>query len=82
MPTLSITLPSDVLARAEESARKENRTISELAVEALRHYERTRWWEAMNSFGRAKAAERSLTEADVVTAVNEVRRRRATPPPD
>ncbi len=34
--TLSITLPPKMLARAEEIARKENRTMSELVREALR----------------------------------------------
>ena len=66
-----------MLARAEEIARKENRTVSELVADALRQYERTRWWDSMNSFGRALAEERGLTEADVVSAVKDVRRRRA-----
>mgnify|MGYP003701088637 CR=1 FL=1 len=75
--TLSITLPPEMLARAEEIARKENRTMSELVREALRRYERTQWWDGMNTLGRAKAEERGLTEADVVSTVREVRKRRA-----
>lgn len=43
--TLSITLPPEMLARAEEMARNEHRTMSELVREALRHYERTQWWD-------------------------------------
>ena len=75
--TLSVTLPPEMLARAEEIAKKENRTMSELVREALRQYERTQWWDNMNAFGRARAEEIGLTEADVVPAVKEVRRRRA-----
>ena len=74
--TLSITLPPDMLARAEEIARKEHRTMSELVREALRQYERTQWWDSMNAYGRTKADELGLTEADVVSAVNDVRARR------
>ena len=75
--TLSITLPPEMLTRAEEIARKEHRTMSELVREALRQYERLQWWDSMNAYGRPKAEERGLTEADVVPAVQEVRRRRA-----
>ena len=75
--TLSITLPPEMLTRAEEIARKEHRTMSELVREALRQYERTQWWDSMNAYGRPKAEERGLTEADVVSAVREVRKRRA-----
>jgi predicted transcriptional regulator len=37
--TLSVSLPPAQLERAERLARKENRTLSELVREALRHYE-------------------------------------------
>ncbi len=36
--TISITLPPDLLLKAQELAREESRTISELFREALRHY--------------------------------------------
>lgn len=75
--TLSITLPPEMLTRAEALARQENRTMSELVREALRHYERTQWWNRMNAYGRAKADELGLTEADAVTAVKAVRRARS-----
>jgi CopG family transcriptional regulator / antitoxin EndoAI len=74
--TLSITLPPEMLARAEDMARKENRTMSELLREALRHYERTQWWNGVNAFGSAKAKEIGLTEADVDSAVKTVRKQR------
>ena len=56
--------------------RKEHHTMSEPIRKALRQYERKDWWEDMNAYGRAKAAERGLTEADVVPAVNAVRKQR------
>jgi predicted transcriptional regulator len=37
--TLSVSLPPAQLKRAERLARKEDRTLSELIREALRHYE-------------------------------------------
>jgi CopG family transcriptional regulator/antitoxin EndoAI len=69
--------PTEMLTRAEELARQENRTMSELIREALRHYERSQWWNRMNAYGRLKADERGLTEADAVSAVKAVRRVRA-----
>jgi predicted transcriptional regulator len=69
-----------MLSRAEQLAQRENRTMSELVREALRHYERKKWWEEMNAYGRAKAEELGLTVADVVPLVNEVRRQRRARP--
>ncbi len=71
--TLSITLPSEMLARAAEMAKREHLTMSELVREALREYERKNWWAEMNAFGQATAAERGLTKADVEKVVREVR---------
>jgi predicted transcriptional regulator len=36
--TVSITLPPELLAKAQDRARSEHRTMSELFREALRHY--------------------------------------------
>jgi predicted transcriptional regulator len=82
--TISITLPPEMLNRAERIARKEHRTMSELIREALRHYERRNWWEEMNAYGR-RTAERAgvRSEDDVVSAIHDMRRqtraRRRTP---
>lgn len=75
---MSITLPPEMLKSAVKLAKKEHRTMSELVREALREYERKRWWEEMNAYGRAKAKELGLTEDDVVRLVKEVRRERRT----
>lgn len=36
--TVSITLPPELLLKAQETAQREHRTMSELMREALRHY--------------------------------------------
>jgi CopG family transcriptional regulator/antitoxin EndoAI len=72
--TLSITLPPEMLARAEAIAKREHRTMSELVREALRHYERLSQWVEMNAFGQMKAAELGLTENDVLPITKTVRK--------
>ncbi|MFZ0313923.1 MAG: ribbon-helix-helix protein, CopG family [Candidatus Korobacteraceae bacterium] len=72
--TLSITLPPEMLSRAEALAKREDRTMSELIREALRYYERQRWWEETTVFGRSSAAATGIkNEDDVVRAVHEYR---------
>jgi CopG family transcriptional regulator / antitoxin EndoAI len=72
--TLSITLPPEMLARAEEIAKKESRTMSELIREALRHYERKNWWDETNSYGRTTAQVAGVnSEQDIVDAVHALR---------
>ena len=72
--TLSITLPPEMLTRAAALAKKENRTMSELVREALRHYERDRWWDQVNAFGRKTAEAAGVrTEDDVLRAIHELR---------
>lgn len=75
--TLSITLPPEMLTRAAALAKKENRTMSELVREALRHYERDRWWDHVNALGRKTAEAAGVrTEDDVVRAIHELRRQK------
>ena len=71
--TLSITLPPDMLKRAQSIAKKESRTMSELIREALRHYERRAWWDGVNAYGRARAERQGIREEDVDRLVHEVR---------
>jgi predicted transcriptional regulator len=65
-----------MLSRAERLAAQESRTMSELVREALRHYERSKWWDETNAYGRAKANALGLTESDVVPLVKQVRKER------
>jgi CopG family transcriptional regulator / antitoxin EndoAI len=71
--TLSVTLPPDMLKRAQSIAKKESRTMSELIREALRHYERRSWWDEVNAYGRAKAERQGIREEDVDRLVHELR---------
>ena len=81
--TLSITLPPEMLSRAEKLARKENRTMSELVREALRFYERERWWQEVNAYGRERANALGIREEDVERLIEEARReKRGTRSPD
>jgi CopG family transcriptional regulator/antitoxin EndoAI len=71
--TLSVTLPPDMLKRAQSIAKKESRTMSELIREALRHYERRSWWDEVNAYGRSSAERQGIQEEDVDRLVHEVR---------
>ncbi len=70
---VSITLPPEMASEAARLARRENRTMSELMREAFRRYKRQREWDEANAYGRAKAKELGITEADVVRLIQESR---------
>lgn len=72
--TLSVTLPPEMLSRAEKLAKRENRTMSELVREALRYYEQQRWWGEINAYGRTRAEAMGVSEADVDSLIHEARR--------
>jgi CopG family transcriptional regulator / antitoxin EndoAI len=72
--TLSVTLPPEMLKRAQSIAKRESRTMSELVREALRHYDRRVWWDEVNAYGRRRAEERGVREGDVERLVHESRR--------
>ena len=72
--TLSVTLPPEMLKRAQSIAKRESRTMSELVREALRYYDRRAWWDEVNAYGRQRAEERGLREGDVERLVHESRR--------
>jgi len=75
--TLSVTLPPDMLKRAQSIAKKESRTMSELIREALRHYERrshvSSMWADVNAYGRAQAERQGIREQDVDRLIHEAR---------
>lgn len=71
---LSVTLPAPMLEEAQELARQENRTMSELVREALRHYQKQKRWETITSIGRASAQRLGIqNEEDVVRLIHEFR---------
>jgi CopG family transcriptional regulator / antitoxin EndoAI len=72
---LSVTLPSPMLLEAQELARQENRTMSELVREALRQYQSRKRWEMIGVLGRASAEMLDLkTEEDVVRLIHDFRK--------
>jgi len=72
--TLSVTLPPEMLKRADALAKRESRTMSELIREALRRYEQRSWWDEANAYGRQRAESRGIREQDVDRLIHAVRR--------
>ena len=73
----SITMPPDLAKQAERLAKKENRTMSELMREALRRYQAEQYkkqLQDLNAYGRAKAKELGVREADVVAVIHQLRK--------
>lgn len=74
--TVSITLPPELLLKAQELATREHRTMSELFREALRRYMTSdREWESL--LARTRATGKSLgiaSEGDVERLSDEFRR--------
>ena len=83
--TLSVSLPPAQLKRAERLAKRENRTLSELVREALRHYEQKQEAPINNDLIAAlravqESAKRAgldkLTEGEIDAEVTATRRAR------
>jgi metal-responsive CopG/Arc/MetJ family transcriptional regulator len=79
---LSITLPQPMLQEAQELARRENRTMSELVREALRSYQRQQAakdrWEALTQLVETSTSHLGLKdEEDVVSLIHDFRREHA-----
>jgi predicted transcriptional regulator len=73
MAERNIPVREELVAEIEKVARAQNRTVEEVLDEAIDRYIKDRQWASVKSYGRAKAKERGLTEADVDTAIAEVR---------
>ncbi len=50
--------------------------MSELVREALRYYERQRWWDETNAYGRDRARELGIREEDVEDIVHAFRKQK------
>jgi Arc/MetJ-type ribon-helix-helix transcriptional regulator len=77
--TVSITLPPDLLVKAQELAEREHRTMSELFREALRRYmtenAEDQQWKTLLQRTRAKGRALGVaTEADVERLSDQYRR--------
>lgn len=69
-----MTLPPEMLKRAQSIAKRESRTMSELVREALRHYDRRSWWDEVNTYSRQRAESLGIREGDVDRLIHESRR--------
>ena len=80
--TVSITLPPDLLIKAQQLAEREHRTMSELFREALRHYmQEDTQWEALLARTRAQGRAMGITsEEDVERLSDEYRREKYQQP--
>jgi CopG family transcriptional regulator/antitoxin EndoAI len=75
---VSITLPPAMFEEAQALAKQENRTMSELVREALRRYERERFFERARVLMKPAADRLGIqNEDDVVELVRQVRREMA-----
>jgi CopG family transcriptional regulator/antitoxin EndoAI len=75
---VSFTLPPAMFEEAQALAKQENRTMSELVREALRRYERERFFERTRALMKPAADRLGIhNEEDVVELVRQVRREMA-----
>lgn len=73
--TWTISLPPQMGREAEQLARKEHRTKSELIREALRSYMASQQWQALQRVASARARQKGVrTEQDVERVIDEYRR--------
>ena len=70
---VTISLLPELLEEAEKLAKAEKRTRSEFFREAIRRYIEEKIWERIYRYGRMKAQEQGLAEADVERLVDEYR---------
>jgi metal-responsive CopG/Arc/MetJ family transcriptional regulator len=70
---VTISLLPELLEEAERLAKEEKRSRSEFFREAIRKYIEDKKWERLYRYGRLKAQEQGLVEADVERLVDEYR---------
>ena len=69
----NISLPPDMAAAAEKTAKQESRTRSELVREALRQYLWGRRWNTIRQYAEQRARAAGIREEDVDRVVHESR---------
>lgn len=70
---LSLSLPPELLKQANQVAKNEGRTKSELFREALRRYIQEKKWRDLQNYGAGRARKQNLTEDDVNLLIAEDR---------
>jgi predicted transcriptional regulator len=73
MRKLSISLPVEMLDRLKMRAEKEDRTVDELAGEALRRYEAVQSLRELQEYGNKRTLEFGIKEEDVHRIIHEYR---------
>lgn len=71
---LTISLSPRLFDIVQKLSQEEDRTKSELMREALRQYVWARQWKELQSYGEQKARALGLTEGDVETLIDEIRK--------
>ena len=72
----NISLPPDMAVAAENIAKEENRTKSELIREALRRYLWESKWQLMRLYTEKKAVQSGIKESDLDKIIHEDRKKR------
>jgi len=73
---LSLSLPPDLLRKAERVAKTEGRTKSELFREALRRYIQERRWAELRRYGAQRVRKLGMRESEVGRAIDAYRKER------
>ncbi len=72
--TINLSIPRDLLEKADREAKKESRSRSELMREALRAYiGRQDRWERITTYADAQVKKLGLVPGDVEIAIQEYR---------
>ena len=75
--TINLSIPRDLLEKADREAKKESRSRSELMREALRTYiDRQARWEIITNYAEAQVKKLGLVPDDVEPAIQEIRKAR------
>ncbi len=75
--TINLSIPRDLLEKADREAKKESRSRSELMREALRAYiERQARWERITTYSDAQVEKMGLAPGDVEAIIQEDRKAR------
>lgn len=70
---LSVSIPDELMARAEELADQSGRTKSEVVREALREYTAAERWRELRGYGRDRAESAGMGPEDVESLIDSVR---------
>lgn len=71
---VTITIPPKLLRLADEVAKEEGQTRSQLLREALHKYAWEKSWKRLQAYGAKKAREMELREEDIENIIDSVRK--------